>query len=242
MANIRNNNASVETRRRLIEAAGEVFAEHGYKGGTIREICSRAGANGAAVNYHFRDKAELYDTVLRYAHCAAQAEYPETSLPLDLPADQRMYHFLRNYMLRVLDDGRPAWHGKLVSREMTEPTSAMHRILEKSLIPWFGLLLGIVRELIGPAADEREVEHSALSVLGQCVFYARCKVVITQVNSKIHFDRAGIDVLARHVTDFSVRSLTARRDMPAPHARPHDAAHRHHHAAVSAAANAASAR
>ena len=39
-----------ETRRQLLEAAGVVFAERGFRDATVREICRRAGANIAAVN------------------------------------------------------------------------------------------------------------------------------------------------------------------------------------------------
>src|SRR6202035_5744794 len=62
------------TRARLIEAAGEVFADHGYQSATVRDICARAGANIAAVNYHFGDKLALYEAVLRHAISAAEAE------------------------------------------------------------------------------------------------------------------------------------------------------------------------
>src|ERR1700743_147511 len=48
------------TRKKLLEVAGRVFAEHGYYAATVRDICAQAGSNVAAVNYHFRDKLGLY--------------------------------------------------------------------------------------------------------------------------------------------------------------------------------------
>ena len=53
------------TRAKLVDAAGVVFAESGYQGATVREICARAGVNIALVNYYFGDKLELYAEVLR---------------------------------------------------------------------------------------------------------------------------------------------------------------------------------
>jgi AcrR family transcriptional regulator len=51
--------AAASTRERLLEAAGHVFAEHGYHATTVREIVKRSGANIAAVNYHFGGKLGL---------------------------------------------------------------------------------------------------------------------------------------------------------------------------------------
>src|SRR5260370_32171647 len=65
-----------ETRRQLLEAAGEVFAEVGFRDATVREICRRAGANIAAVNYHFGGKEKLYTEVVRYSQQNAVEEYP----------------------------------------------------------------------------------------------------------------------------------------------------------------------
>ena len=48
----------------IVEAAMEVFAEKGFHNTTIRDICEQAGANIAAVNYHFQTKEQLYAAVL----------------------------------------------------------------------------------------------------------------------------------------------------------------------------------
>ena len=60
-----------DTQAKLLEAAGQVFAEVGFQAATVREICARAGANVAAVNYHFGDKMGLYIEALRQSMGAA---------------------------------------------------------------------------------------------------------------------------------------------------------------------------
>ena len=56
----------VATRKKLLAAAGRVFAEKGYRDATIAEICRLAGTNIAAVNYHFSDKETLYREASRF--------------------------------------------------------------------------------------------------------------------------------------------------------------------------------
>src|SRR5438034_680479 len=72
---------SRDTRQRLLEAAGEVFAERGFRDATTQEICRRADANIAAVHYHFGDKEELYRTVIQYAEERAAESAPADVAP-----------------------------------------------------------------------------------------------------------------------------------------------------------------
>ena len=51
-----NRSAGLETRGRLLDAAGAIFADKGFRDATTAEICRRAKANIAAVNYHFGSK------------------------------------------------------------------------------------------------------------------------------------------------------------------------------------------
>ena len=51
---------SLETRERLVEAALEAFARHGFEGATTRAIARRAGVALAALPYHFTTKEALW--------------------------------------------------------------------------------------------------------------------------------------------------------------------------------------
>ena len=48
------------TRRRLLDAAFDTFAEHGYAGARVQDIADRAGVNKQLITYYFGGKAGLY--------------------------------------------------------------------------------------------------------------------------------------------------------------------------------------
>ena len=57
--------APPDTRTQLLDAAERLFAERGFRGTSVRAITDLAGANLAAVGYHFGSKAELLTAVAR---------------------------------------------------------------------------------------------------------------------------------------------------------------------------------
>ena len=52
-----------DTRESLLDAAESLFAEHGIQASSLRMITQRAGANLAAVHYHFGSKEGLVRAV-----------------------------------------------------------------------------------------------------------------------------------------------------------------------------------
>lgn len=199
---------AAETRRRLLQAAGEVFAEHGFRAATVQEICRRADANIAAVNYHFSDKEQLYREVIRYAEEQHGAAHPR-ALPDDAPADERLQAHVEWFLMHLLDEGRPAWHGRLMAREMIEPTAALDELVDGHIRESNERLLGIVRDLMGPVASDEQVRTSAFSVTGQCLFYRHCEPVIARLHPDVRIGRAQVPALAEHVTRFSLAGLRA---------------------------------
>lgn len=91
-----------KAREQLITAAGEVFAEKGFQGATSREICLRAGANLAAVNYHFGGFEALYRATLRAAHERAIWIGPlDVEGFNDMPPRAKLRAVLRNLVDRL---------------------------------------------------------------------------------------------------------------------------------------------
>ena len=195
-----------ETRRQLLEAAGEVFAEAGFRDATVREICRRAGANIAAVNYHFGDKETLYAEVLRYAHGRALEKYPPLlDVPADAPAEKKLRAFVHSFLLRIFDKGPTAWHGKLMSREMIEPTAALDSLVEERMRPMADQLRQSWRTSSAAPANDERVRLCGMSVVSQCVFYHHCRPVVSRLFPKHPpEDAASIERLADHITRFSL--------------------------------------
>jgi AcrR family transcriptional regulator len=197
------------TRAGLLDAASEVFAEVGFRAATVRQICERAGANIAAVHYHFGDKEALYTEVLQRAYDRAVQKYPpDLGLTRDATVEQRLHAFVRAFLLRIFAEGPESHHGKLMAREMIEPTGALDRIVKDSMRPQAEALFGIVGELLGRGASAELCRLCGMSVVSQVLFYHHCRPVIRRMFPDMKFDAARIELLADHITRFSLAALT----------------------------------
>ena len=199
---------SLETKQRLLEAAGEVFAEQGFRNATVREICKRADVNIAAVSYHFHEKESLYSAVLQHLASVAIRKYPPTlGLNGEASPEERLAAFVKSFLFRTLDEGRPAWHGRLMAREMAEPTPAFDELVKTVCQPLHDRLQSIVREILGEAATEEVVRLSAASIIGQCLFYHHSRPVIAKLTPEQRYGKEDIERLAEHITGFSLCAL-----------------------------------
>lgn len=202
---MKNLESKGNNRERLIEAAGEIFAEVGYKAATIREITGRAGMNVAAVNYYFRDKEELYSAVLMHAQrCAIESSWISESS--NIPA-QRLRDFIEGMLKHLLNPLRPAWHSRLMAREMTAPTKMLQDLLEEGFRPKVELLGRILRDLTEGLLTNEEIDRASASILAQCAFYRQNRPIILHLYPDLLGDENHIGKLADHIAAFSLGGL-----------------------------------
>ncbi len=197
-----------ETRLRILHAAAGIFSERGYAATTIRMISARAKVNLAAVNYHFGGKEALYRETIRYVRARAYEHYPTTfGLSTGASPEERLYAFIRSFLLRTSAEERNLGFGTLVMREMVEPTSALDMLIDEGIRSLFGQLTEIVSDLLDNHADDELVLACSRSVMSQCLFYLFSRSVISRMSLEHRFDQAELGTIADQILTFSLHAL-----------------------------------
>lgn len=203
-----NPAANELSRDRLLQAAVHVFAECGFKDATVRDICAAAGVNVASVNYYFRSKEALYTEALAFAFRQADARYPlQDDNDAGLLPEQRLARFIRNFLHRITDETHLGWHGKLIAREIADPTSALDRIVEIAIGPAFQRLRDLLPQILGPGWSQADIDRLIHNILGQCLTYRHSRPLIERLCPDIVAGPEAIERTADLIVRFSLAAL-----------------------------------
>lgn len=202
--------ATSDTRERLIEAAGQLFAEHGFKKVTVREIVALAHANVAAVNYHFGDKLGLYREVVETAIIAQETTTRESREAGEgLPAEERLRRFIRVFVGRAV--AHPgSWVRGIIFREIADPTPALDEIVNRGIRPRIEYVGSIVAELLGcPVTDPRVLPCTG-SVQSQLMLTMKSPIA-AKLRPDAPPDQPDVEQIVDHITRFSLGGIAAMK-------------------------------
>ncbi|MDH5301011.1 MAG: CerR family C-terminal domain-containing protein [Gammaproteobacteria bacterium] len=136
---------SAETRDSLIQAAIPLFAESGFKGVSVREICAAAGANVAAVQYHFDGKEGLYRAVFEALLAEDEANFSHAMQQLQAMIDEAqgdrdalaitLSVYIDSFFSRFPCEPHRRWYAMLVVRELSFPGLGFELIYQRRAQP-----------------------------------------------------------------------------------------------------------
>jgi AcrR family transcriptional regulator len=193
------------TRAKLVDAAGKVFAESGYRGATVREICARAGVNIALVNYYFGDKLELYAEVLRESIGSMKNEI--RVLESGLPPEQAIPDLIRATLQRMFRADRPGWYYQLMVHEMAQPTPALANVINETMRPIYDRFRTLIGEMLRLSPDDDTVRFCAHSVIAQAVHYAHSRYANSLLWPELELTPERVEQIGTHIADFSLAYL-----------------------------------
>ncbi len=199
-------NKSAETKTKILEAAARIISQKGYPSTTVAEICDGAGANIAAVNYHFGDKKNLYIETWKYAfHHAITTHPPDGGVPRDADFPERLKGWVVSTLRRITDPD--CFDFEITHAELTHPTGFLTEVISANAHKMFNPLENLVKEYLGGIADEQDIQLCAMSIHAQCmnpmVFSLR-KNHVLPIPMPV---RPGIDKIVDHVMQFSLGGL-----------------------------------
>lgn len=151
----RQQQRSIVTQHRLLDAAIQAFSENGYKGTSTRDIAERAGVHHPLITYHFRNKDQLWraasDKIFREFNISlvkAMALVPEVD------PKARAEAFVRTYVRYA--HRQPALH-KIILQESSYPSERLDWLVENHLKPLYELVVKPLTRLqelgIAPAGN-----------------------------------------------------------------------------------------
>lgn len=149
---------SIITQHKLLDAAIEAFSENGFKGTSTRDIAERAGVHHPLITYHFKNKDQLWRAAadkifseFRGSLAGSFEKYRETSSP-----KERMAALIRSYVYYA--KSQPALH-KVMVQEASCPNPRLDWLVETHLKPLFEATFEMIEELqrvgVAPPGDAK---------------------------------------------------------------------------------------
>lgn len=157
------------TRAVVLEAAGKVFAERGFAEATSKEICARAGTNGAAVNYYFGGKEGLYEEVLVEAHRQMLSlEDLNRIIASEATPEEKLRVFLER-IIRTAMNASELWGIRIFLRELASPSPFVPKFIMTTALPKAQKLRELVQGITGLPPDSPAVQRATAFVVIPCM-------------------------------------------------------------------------
>lgn len=197
-----------ETRTNLLEAAGAVFAELGFDRATAKEIAHRAGANAAAVNYHFGGIEPLYEEVLAEAHRRLVSyQVLARVVSVDQDPKERLRRLIGLLVGVVRSESSASWPAKVIVRELIAPTPHFERLRREELEPKKALIFGVISQIMGVAPDHPLVAQAALSIMAPCFMLLIAEKRLTEVLPPLGRSNVSNETLADRLANFTLGGI-----------------------------------
>jgi AcrR family transcriptional regulator len=209
--------SSGATRERILNAAEFLFVEQGFEATSLRQITTNAGANLAAVNYHFGSKEalvrEVFERRLRGLNTARLAELDAAEAdasgrPLAL---ERLIEAFLLPVLRMSKDRALGGHTfiRLLGRAYTEPTQTVRRLLADE---YAGVVERFKRALFHalPLVPEKELiwrMHFALGAMSYAIAGTDSVQLIASYEVR---DTDDIEAIMKRIVPFIVAGIAAQ--------------------------------
>src|SRR6185436_7708477 len=201
----------VDTREALLDAAEKLFSEHGIQASSLRMITQQAGANLAAVHYHFGSKEGLVRAVFsRRLRPLAEERFrllEASDLAGKEAIEQVIDAFVSPLIRRMSESSDGAQEfAQLMGRAFTEPSEEVRSMLIEEFKPTADRFIGALRQLL-PHLGDKELMWRFHFLAGGMGHTVSCRKMVARFSEGLC--ESGPDEMLRYLVTFMASGLRA---------------------------------
>lgn len=205
------------TQWRLLMAAEQLFAEHGFAGTSVRDITTEAGANVAAVNYHFGSKQQLYQKLFelrlaemrRFRTHAVHKALDEAEPRGDVAAVVQT--FARAFIQPLSDPQRGRTMLRLFMREMSDPHLPVGMFVQQMAMPMQELMRDALQRT-SPGLGEEPARLCFHSLVGQLIHLVQVWKMMADAQLEAGDLHTHLETGLRHVVQVTVAGVRSYQE------------------------------
>ncbi len=200
-------------QERLLDAAEQLFCEHGFEGTSVRQLAAAANCNIASVNYHFGGKDKLYIEVWRRLLLKMRDERITSIREVmsqsggSPPLEELLGAFANAFIGPLTDESKARRLTKLWAREMLDQHLATEMLVKEMIRPTM-TTMGEALLKVCPGLEKSKVPLAIFSFIGQLVHAVRVKGMFEQ-NDSDEMPWLDLPETVNHIVKFSAAGIRA---------------------------------
>ncbi|CCH48709.1 TetR/AcrR family transcriptional regulator [Pseudodesulfovibrio piezophilus] len=204
-----NDKTDVNTKDALLAAAIEVFADKGFDAATVRDICGKANANVAAVNYHYGGKDALYVAALEQVF--PMEEHTDISTDTSLEPEERLRVYLTMMVDEIYERGNGMVNERwaIFLREMAKPSPNLDFIVHRQVEPRANELREIVAAILGPDTPDQVLAFSSSNIWAMMLDHVLTQPILDRLSLKRPAVKGNRNSFVQHLVRFALGGLNA---------------------------------
>ena len=199
-------------KNRLLDAAEELFCEHGFKGTSIRDIAAFAGCNIAAVNYYFGGKNNLYMDVWR-RHLIPMRDARIKSIERVMSKNKSrikledlLKSFADTFVGPLIDKHGSSCLSRLMAREYIDRRLPANIFVDEVMTPTMNAVSDALIKTC-PDLDKSKVLMVIFSLVGQLLHLVHIKMMFEQSEEELNLPVLDLTEVIDHIVKFSAAGI-----------------------------------
>lgn len=198
------------TRERLIEEGMRLFAQKGFDAVSTRELAQASDANVAAIHFHFKGKAGLYEAVIADVAGRLAALYAGAVAQLAPPGNdpaEAARATISQMIVSLLSSRRSRWMTLLLQREFINPTGGFVSIFETALRPVLEAMAACVEAMSGRPRGRLDNKTLAFSLFVLVSAFSRNRTLFLHWTGRDDYGPGDPARIGEILADFALNGL-----------------------------------